>query len=148
MQVTKEGIEQIKVANELAAVLAERGIATKKKGKSLVASCPFHEEKTPSFTVTPSKGLFHCFGCGISGDVIGFVSRYDKVSFSEALETLAHRAGLSLEKIMEEKPRRSRRLSPSPLPVEVLLCLLLRSSRELSNTITIRFASGKTPRII
>ena len=93
MQVTKEGIEQIKSANDLAGVLAERGIATKKKGKSLVASCPFHEEKTPSFTVTPSKGLFHCFGCGVSGDVIGFVSRYDKVSFKEALETLAQRAG-------------------------------------------------------
>ncbi len=109
MQVTKEGIEQIKAANELAAVLAEKGIATKRKGKSLVASCPFHEEKTPSFTVTPSKGLFHCFGCGISGDVIGFVSRYDKVSFPEALEILSKRAGLSLEKVMEERPRRTKR---------------------------------------
>ena len=117
MQVTKEGIEQIKAANELAAVLAEKGIATKRKGKSLVASCPFHEEKTPSFTVTPSKGLFHCFGCGISGDVIGFVSRYDKVSFPEALETLSKRAGLSLEKVMEEKPRRARRSPSKPAPL-------------------------------
>ena len=102
MQVTKEGIEQIKTANDLAGVLTERGIAVKRKGESLVASCPFHEEKTPSFTVTPSKGLFHCFGCGVSGDVIGFVSRYDKVSFKEALEMLAQRAGLSIEKAMEE----------------------------------------------
>jgi DNA primase catalytic core len=114
MQVTKEGIEQIKAANELAAVLAERGIETRRKGKSLVASCPFHEEETPSFTVTPSKGLFHCFGCGASGDVIGFVSKYDKVSFKEAVETLAQRAGLSIEKVMEEKPRRPRRVTSKP----------------------------------
>jgi DNA primase catalytic core len=124
MQVTKEGIERIKSANDLAGVLAERGIATKRKGKSLVASCPFHEEKTPSFTVTPSKGLFHCFGCGVSGDVIGFVSRYDKVSFKETLESLARRAGLSLEKAMKEKPRRAKRVptkSNSNLPSPELL---------------------------
>jgi DNA primase catalytic core len=124
MQVTKEGIEQIKAANDLAGVLTERGIAVKRKGKSLVASCPFHEETTPSFTVTPSKGLFHCFGCGVAGDVIGFVSRYDKVSFKEALETLAQRAGLSLDKIMEEKPRRERRIpkqSSSCLPSPEIL---------------------------
>ena len=47
----------------------------------LVGCCPFHEEKTPSFTITPSKGLFHCFGCGASGDVIGFVTKHDRVSF-------------------------------------------------------------------
>src|SRR3990172_10412982 len=105
MQVTKEGIEQIKRANELATVVAERGIAVKRKGKSLVASCPFHREKTPSFTITPSKGLFHCFGCGVSGDVIGFVSRHDKVSFGAALDVLAKRAGLSLAEVMKE-PRR------------------------------------------
>ena len=144
MQVTKEGIEQIKAANELAAVLAEKGIATKRKGKSLVASCPFHEEKTPSFTVTPSKGLFHCFGCGISGDVIGFVSRYDKVSFPEALEILSKRAGLSLEKVMEEKPRRARR-PPSTLSRSLPSPELLP---RWSSTTTTRFVSEKTPRII
>ncbi len=111
MQVTKEGIEQIKAANELAAILGERGIAVKRKGKSLVASCPFHQEKTPSFTVTPSKGLFHCFGCGASGDVIGFVSKHDKVSFSEALEVLSKRAGLNLAEVMKERRRSTR--SPS-----------------------------------
>ena len=71
----------------------------------LVARCPFHEEKTPSFTVTPSKGLFHCFGCGVSGDVIGFVTKHDKVSFGGALEALARRAGLDLGRLMEERPR-------------------------------------------
>ena len=71
----RKGSRRIKAANPLADVVAERGITLKKKGRALVAPCPFHEEKTPSFTVTPSKGLFHCFGCGVAGDVIGFVTK-------------------------------------------------------------------------
>ena len=105
MQVTKEGIERIKSANELAAVVAERGIELKKKGRQLVASCPFHKERTASFNVSSAKGLFHCFGCGASGDVIGFVTKLDKVSFGSALETLARRAGLDLARLMAERPR-------------------------------------------
>ncbi|MGH9390307.1 MAG: CHC2 zinc finger domain-containing protein, partial [Vicinamibacteria bacterium] len=116
MQVTKEGIDRIKSANELAAVITERGIEIKRAGKGLVASCPFHEEKTPSFTITPSKGLFHCFGCGVSGDVIGFVTRYDRVSFPKALEILAGRASLSLEKLMEKSTRSPGRVSGNGVP--------------------------------
>jgi 5S rRNA maturation endonuclease (ribonuclease M5) len=115
MQVTKEGIERIKASNELAAVVAERGIDLKRKGRVLVARCPFHQEKTASFTVTAAKGLFHCFGCGVAGDVIGFVTRYDKVTFAGALETLSRRAGLSLSKLMEERPRIAQRI-----PLELL----------------------------
>jgi len=103
--VSKEGIERIKSANELSAVLAERGIELKRKGRQLVAACPFHEEKTASFNVSSAKGLFHCFGCGASGDVIGFVTKHDKVSFGGALEALARRAGLDLGRLMEERPR-------------------------------------------
>jgi len=88
MQVTKEGIERIRSANPLAAVAAERGVELKRKGKSLVGLCPFHREKTPSFSVTPDKGLFRCFGCDASGDVISFVSKHDGLSFPEALKKL------------------------------------------------------------
>jgi DNA primase len=109
MQVTKEGIERIKAASDLAALAAERGLTLRKKGKQLVAPCPFHKEKTPSFTVTPAKGLYHCFGCGASGDVIGFVTKHDKLSFGDALELLARRAGLELSRLMEERPRVVRR---------------------------------------
>jgi DNA primase len=105
MQVTKEGIERIKSANDLAAVVAERGIELKRKGRQLVAPCPFHQEKAASFNVSSAKGLFHCFGCGVSGDVIGFVTKHDKVSFGGALEALAQRAGLDLGRLMEERPR-------------------------------------------
>ena len=105
MQVTKEGIDRIKSASDLAAIVAERGVELKRKGRQLVGSCPFHQEKTASFNVSSAKGLFHCFGCGASGDVIGFVTKHDKVSFGRALETLARRAGLDLERLMEERPR-------------------------------------------
>jgi DNA primase catalytic core len=105
MQVTKEGIERIKSANDLAAVVAERGIEVRKKGRVLVARCPFHEERTASFTITPAKGLFHCFGCGAAGDVIGFLTRHDKVSFGTALDTLARRASLDLKALMQDRPR-------------------------------------------
>jgi DNA primase len=101
MQVTKAGIERIKSANDLAAVVAERGIELKRKGRQLVAPCPFHQEKTASFNVSSAKGLFHCFGCGVSGDVIGFVTKHDKVSFGGALEALARRAGLDVGRLME-----------------------------------------------
>jgi len=119
MQVTKEGIERIKAANDIASVVAERGIELKKKGRVLVARCVFHEEKTASMTITPSRGLYHCFGCGAAGDVIGFVTKYDKVSFGGALNTLAKRAGLELGRLMEERPRLLQRtplvaLTPPP----------------------------------
>ncbi len=115
MQVTKEGIEIIKGANPLEAIVAERGISLKRKGQVLVGRCPFHEEKTPSFTITPSKGLFHCFGCDVGGDVIGFVTRHDNLRFPEALEVLAGRASLDLGKLMEPGPGTCQRT-----PLEVL----------------------------
>jgi DNA primase catalytic core len=106
MQVSKDGIERIKLANPLADVVAERGIELKKKGRVLVGRCGFHSpDKTPSFTITPNKGLFHCFGCGAAGDVIGFVTKHDKVSFGRALEILAKRASLDLKALMEDRPR-------------------------------------------
>ncbi len=104
MHVTKEGIDRLKVANPLEVILAERGIELRKKGRVLVARCPFHEEKTASFTVTASKGLYHCFGCGARGDVFGFITKRDKVGFPRAMEILARRAGLDLKELMNEKP--------------------------------------------
>ena len=101
-----EGRDRADQGSERArAVVAERGIELKKKGRQLVAPCPFHEEKTASFNVSSAKGLFHCFGCGVSGDVIGFVTKHDKLSFGGALDALARRAGLDLGRLMEERPR-------------------------------------------
>ncbi|QXG75549.1 DNA primase [Modestobacter sp. L9-4] len=66
-------------------------------GGSLKGLCPFHDEKSPSFQVTPSRGLYHCFGCGVGGDVIRFIQEIDHLSFSEAVELLAGRTGVQLQ---------------------------------------------------
>jgi len=69
-------------------------VALKRSGKNYIALCPFHHEKTPSFTVSPEKNFFHCFGCGKSGDVITFVADIEKISFVEAVKKLAIKAGI------------------------------------------------------
>ena len=101
MRVSREGIDEIKRRNDLAEVVTEHGIELKRRGKTLFGLCPFHQEKTGSFSVSREAGLFHCFGCGAGGDVIGFVVRFHQLSFPEALRRLADRAGLELETLME-----------------------------------------------
>jgi DNA primase len=95
MQLSRTAIDEIKRRSDLAEVVTEHGIALKRRGKTLFGICPFHEEKTASFGVSREAGLFHCFGCGASGDVISFVVRVDHLSFSEAVRRLADRAGLA-----------------------------------------------------
>lgn len=68
----------------------------KKEGANFVACCPFHNEKTPSFKVSSTKQIYHCFGCGVGGNVISFVMEYERVDFIEAIEQLASRAGLTI----------------------------------------------------
>ena len=108
MYVSREGIDEIKRRNDLAEVVTEHGIELKKRGRTLFGLCPFHQEKTASFAVSREAGLFHCFGCGVGGDVIGFVGRFHRISFKEALEKLALRAGVSLDAFRDERPSLSR----------------------------------------
>jgi len=68
----------------------------KKAGRNFKTNCPFHHEKTPSFTVSPEKQIYHCFGCGEGGNVIGFLMKYERMQFREALEILAKKAGVTL----------------------------------------------------
>jgi len=76
--------------------VVDRRIKLKKTGKNYSARCPFHDEKTPSFSVNPDKQFYYCFGCGAGGNAIGFVMDYDNVDFPQAVETLAHTAGLEV----------------------------------------------------
>ncbi|HPE65664.1 MAG TPA: DNA primase, partial [Synergistales bacterium] len=71
-------------------------VRLKKAGNNFLGLCPFHDEKTPSFNVSPSRQTFHCFGCGQGGDVFSFIMEKENLSFREALETLAERAGVQL----------------------------------------------------
>ena len=68
----------------------------RKSGKNHSARCPFHDEKTPSFTVSQDKQFYYCFGCGAGGNAIGFVMDFDRISFPEAVETLAKQTGLDV----------------------------------------------------
>src|SRR6185503_10972405 len=76
--------------------VVDRYVKLKRAGANFVACCPFHHEKTPSFTVSPGKQFYHCFGCGAHGTAIGFVMEYAGKSFPEAVEDLARNAGLEV----------------------------------------------------
>ncbi|PYN00938.1 MAG: DNA primase [Candidatus Rokuibacteriota bacterium] len=76
--------------------LVGRFVNLRKAGVNWKGLCPFHGEKTPSFMVNPKKGIFHCFGCGVGGDVFGFLMRQDRLSFPEAVRSLAKTAGIAL----------------------------------------------------
>lgn len=79
-------------------------VTLRKAGRNYIGLCPFHSEKTPSFTVNDERGLFHCFGCGAGGTVFTFVMRADRLEFREAVETLARRAGVALPQQSERVP--------------------------------------------
>ena len=71
-------------------------VPLKKSGREFKACCPFHDEKSPSFWVSPDKQFYHCFGCGAHGTSLGFLMNYDRLSFPEAIEELASRAGVEI----------------------------------------------------
>lgn len=82
-------------------------VPLRKAGKDYKACCPFHEEKTPSFTVSQDKQFYHCFGCGVHGSAIGFLMEYDHMSFPEAVKDLAQRAGISIPVDTQYSPEQS-----------------------------------------
>ena len=90
-------VEEIKTRVDLAELIASYGIQVKHAGASWKACCPFHHEKTPSFNIQPSKGFYHCFGCGESGDAIKFVQKMDGLTFPEAVKKLADQLGIKYE---------------------------------------------------
>jgi len=94
-RIPKQFIDELLTRSDIVDVIDER-VPLRKAGKDYKACCPFHEEKTPSFTVSADKQFYHCFGCGAHGSVIGFLMDYDHMSFVEAVEELAARAGLAI----------------------------------------------------
>jgi DNA primase len=83
-----------------------RRIQLKKAGREFKACCPFHDEKTPSFTVSPAKGFYHCFGCGAHGTALGFLMDHDHLSFVEAVESLAGSMGIEVPREEGQRPAR------------------------------------------
>ncbi len=103
-----EAVETVRARTDIVELVG-RYLKLKKVGSRYVGLCPFHTEKTPSFSVSPQKGFFHCFGCKASGDVFTFLMRMDGKSFPEALEELANRAGVELPARRKSDPARRER---------------------------------------
>ncbi len=104
----REDIERVRAATDLVELVGEV-TTVKKSGRNVMAVCPFHQEKTPSMSVDAARGLFHCFGCGESGDLFRFVEQTQNLNFSEALELLARRAGIQLRIDPQAQKRRGER---------------------------------------
>src|SRR3989454_607075 len=97
VRIGEEARERVRDATDIVQLIGER-VALRRAGRSYKGLCPFHTEKTPSFTVTPDRQIWHCFGCSRGGDVFAFVMEADKATFPEALRMLADRAGIELPK--------------------------------------------------
>ena len=92
---SEELIEEIRNSNDIVDVISQY-VILKRSGRNFFGLCPFHKEKSPSFSVSPDKQIFHCFGCGVGGNVIHFVSKIENIDFRETLELLANRANIQL----------------------------------------------------
>ena len=100
MAIPKHIIDEVKHSQRISEVLGKY-ISLKRHGKEYQALCPFHKEKTPSFTVSDEKGFYHCFGCGAHGDAVSFLMQHQQMSYTDAVRQLADQAGIF---IPEEKP--------------------------------------------
>ena len=108
---SEELVEEIREKNDIVDVIGSF-VGLKRAGNSYMCCCPFHNEKTPSFHVSRTKQIYHCFGCGVGGNVITFLMQYENYTFAEALKYLADRAGIPLpenEMSPEQKKVENRR---------------------------------------
>src|SRR4029453_16031194 len=101
-------LAELRSAADIVEVVSEH-TRLRKAGRSWKGLCPFHNERTPSFTVDRDKGLYHCFGCGAGGDVIHFVRQIDRLDFPEAIEALASRFGVAIPRRLSRGPRDEQR---------------------------------------
>src|SRR5882672_5082083 len=106
MRFPPEFIDRLRNHIPISEVVGKR-VPIKRHGREFQALCPFHKEKSPSFTVSDEKGFYHCFGCGAHGDAIGFVMRSEALSFPDAVERLAREAGLPIPVSSPEERERT-----------------------------------------
>ncbi len=100
-------VEEVRARNDIVEVISSY-VRLQKKGSNHFGLCPFHNEKTASFSVSQPKQMYHCFGCGKSGNVITFIMEYENYTFPEALKLLADRAGVALPEIEYSKEEKER----------------------------------------
>lgn len=105
MYYSEDTIEEVRSRNDIVDLISTY-VKLTRRGANYLGLCPFHGEKTPSFTVSPSKQIFRCFGCGAGGNAITFLMRYENMGFVEALKQLADRAGVTLPEVNDEKAKK------------------------------------------
>lgn len=105
MYYPEELIEEVRTRNDIVEVISGY-VRLQKKGSNYFGLCPFHNEKSPSFSVSPGKQMYYCFGCGAGGNVITFLMEYENQTFPEAVRTLAQRAGIALSEADDSKEAR------------------------------------------
>src|SRR5580704_15729228 len=110
--------ERVKQQADIVRVIGEY-VRLKKSGQNFAGLCPFHQEKTPSFNVHPVKQIYHCFGCGVGGDVFQFVMELEKSTFPEAIRTVAEKCGIAIPKPRERSPEERRENQQRSALVEV-----------------------------
>src|SRR5688500_13868772 len=106
--ITDESIERVRQAADIVEVISAH-TDLRRQGAQMMGLCPFHEERSPSFSVDPARKVYHCFGCGVGGDVIRFVREKDGLDFPSAVELLAERYGVELEREQEDPRAEERR---------------------------------------
>ena len=95
MRYSETIIDEVRQSNDIVDVISQY-VHLKRSGRNYFGLCPFHNEKSPSFSVSPDKQIFHCFGCGVGGNVFSFLSKIENISFIEAVQNLAARANIAL----------------------------------------------------
>ena len=107
---TEAVVEDVKSRTDLAELIASYGVALRRSGSGYMACCPFHGEKTPSFSINSAKGFYHCFGCGESGDAIKFVMKQEGLGFADAVKRLASRCGVEITVKSDPEAAKRKRL--------------------------------------
>jgi len=136
-RISSESINAVRDAADMAAEVG-RYTDLKRNGAQMMGLCPFHDERSPSFSVDPQDKLYHCFGCGVAGDVFGFVMEKEGLGFSEAVEALADRYGVELQREQEDPRAEARRQARQRLQQ-----LLERASAYYSNYLWESKEAGK-----
>ena len=109
MRYSDDLLDEINSKNDIIDIVSQY-VVLKRSGRNYMGLCPFHKEKSPSFCVSPDKQIFHCFGCGVGGNVIHFIGKIENLNFIESLELLANRAGIELPKSGNAEDERISRL--------------------------------------
>src|SRR5690349_9211379 len=142
MSFTPQFLDELRQRLSLVSVIA-RKVKLTRRGRESTGLCPFHNEKTPSFTVSDEKGFFHCFGCGAHGDVIGFVMKSEGLAFRETVERLAGEAGMQMPVERPEEREREERAQTLGEVVELACKFYEQQLRQPNGRAALDYLKGR-----